>query len=484
MIREYSLMLALAFASRSFICTAQPCENWSLSITTDVNPGQTSWQILDAGSSQIMASGGGYTNYGTLTLAVCLPANGTYNLVMHDTGGDGIPGGGWVLRDAQGRRVLDNAGNGGSFTTSCIPPEPFYSTVGIDKLLDTRCDVESWLISSVIVCAENPLVSAQWLVGDQTDDGYQFWFFDPVGLYSRKIFRNHATSGGQGPVDAVRACKLSLNSITTDPLPLGTLLNVRVRSRVNGSYSPWGAACRFRMDAVAAQCPATRLVDYAGPLLSCGVFGRHVNGTDRLYARPVVREINGGTQVADHYQFEFSLPSENYTHVATNTSAWVVLAPWTSNPLLCGAVTYNVRVRASFNGGNSWCPWGSPCTVQVINDPPSPCNPGGANIQGDLSRAMLSSGQEVIHLWPNPNNGDQLFIAIDDPGEEVGTVTIEITDVFGKRVMSIAAMNASTQRIALQRALADGLYVVSITTTDKSGRAGERMFIERLVIAK
>ena len=28
-------------------------------------------------------------------------------------------------------------------------------------------------------------VTAEWQVGDQTDDGYQFWFFDADGGYSR-----------------------------------------------------------------------------------------------------------------------------------------------------------------------------------------------------------------------------------------------------------------------------------------------------------
>jgi len=477
MVRKVPLLLTMVCLVRAVIGAAQPCENWSLSITTDANPGQTSWQIRDVSNSQVIASGGGYTNHGTITLSICLPTNGYYSLVMNDSGGNGITGGGWVLRDPLGRRVLDNTGNGGNFSSTCAPPEPFCTVVGNTKLLDTHCDVETWLPTSVVVCNEDPLVSAQWQVGDQTNDGYQFWFFDPIGAYTRKVFRSHAASGGLGPPDATRACRLDLGTIITDPLPTGTLLNVRIRSRVNGLNSAWGGACRFRLDPVAAQCPPARLVDYAGPLLSCGTIGRHVNGTDRLYARPVTRLVNGNTQVADQYQFEFSLPSENYSHVAANTSAWVTLAPWTVGPLLCGPVTYNVRVRASFNGGNSWCPWGAPCPVLIINNSPPLCGPSEGNRHAD------ATDPEYVHallIWPNPSNGDQLFITIADLGEEVPTASIEVIDVFGKRVMNeLVSVDGSALNtvLDLKNGLSEGLYVVNITASGST-------FTERLVIAK
>ena len=71
-----------------------------------------------------------------------------------------------------------------------------------------------------------------------------FWFFDPVGGYSRRILHNHATSMGFGPPSATRACHMPLNFVT-NPLPQNVLLNVRVRSLVNGVYSQFGPACRF-----------------------------------------------------------------------------------------------------------------------------------------------------------------------------------------------------------------------------------------------
>ena len=62
----------------------------------------------------------------------------------------------------------------------------------------------------------------------------------------------------------------------------------------------------------------------------------------------------------------------------------------------------------------------------------------------------------------------------------MGTATIDVIDVFGRRVMNetIAVDGARLNTmIKLSSDLADGLYVVNIT-------AGDRVFTERLIIAK
>ncbi|MBK7754304.1 MAG: T9SS type A sorting domain-containing protein [Flavobacteriales bacterium] len=59
-------------------------------------------------------------------------------------------------------------------------------------------------------------------------------------------------------------------------------------------------------------------------------------------------------------------------------------------------------------------------------------------------------------------------------------VTVDIVDVFGKRVMSVTetAQNGSLNTVlALDNSLASGMYTVQVT-------AGDKTFTERLVINK
>ncbi|MBK7270142.1 MAG: T9SS type A sorting domain-containing protein [Flavobacteriales bacterium] len=83
-------------------------------------------------------------------------------------------------------------------------------------------------------------------------------------------------------------------------------------------------------------------------------------------------------------------------------------------------------------------------------------------------------------LYPNPTNGDQVRIQLSGIDPEITTATLDITDLFGKRVMSTTlplndgALNTS---LALPGALADGLYIVTIVT-------GEQLFTERLMIVR
>ena len=83
-----------------------------------------------------------------------------------------------------------------------------------------------------------------------------------------------------------------------------------------------------------------------------------------------------------------------------------------------------------------------------------------------------------VALYPNPNNGEQLFLSIDMIEEGVTQVTMDIYDTFGKRVsISTVAVNEGhvNTTIDLKGSLAAGMYVVNIT-------AGEAVYTERLVI--
>jgi len=194
-----------------------------------------------------------------------------------------------------------------------------------------------------IVAAENPAVSAQWQVGNQTDDGYQFWWFDPNGTYGYIKFRNHATSDGFGPASAIRACHARINNWSPNQIPANVLMNVKVRSRVNGVNSAWGPVCRFMINPAQAACPLTKLMDIPGNVnFSCGVT-RTWGGSS--LSKVVAKPVDGATQ----YQFRWT-NAELATPVVRTTTTPVLQLNWT--PALPNG-TYQVQVRAFKNG--QWC---------------------------------------------------------------------------------------------------------------------------------
>ncbi len=440
-------------------CTPPPpcVENeMELTIHTDTYPGEITWVLQQAGGGSVICSGGPYfQSLSTITEACCL-ADGCYELVLFDGFGDGIDApGGYVLADAQGNRVLDSDG---SYNASGTADNPFCVPLGTDRPIFQQCDKEDWLPNDVIVATENASVSAEWTVGDQTDDGYQFWFFDPDGGYSRRIFRSHAASGGFGPANATRACHLKLSSIVTLPLPTNRLLNVRIRSRVNGVDSEFGPACRFRIPSPPVACPSTKLIDNPNnPNFSCGVT-RAFGGSDKVHCYPVAG--------ATHYRFRFENVGESFVRQITITSTNLLLN-WVTLPLQDG-ITYTVTVQASLDNAVTFCPAGDVCDVTI-----------GAG-QEFRSFEAVPAAAPSFSVYPNPTDGSGIRVRLGNLDASVQSALLELIDAQGRLSMSRQLPvqdGQAEQTLALDQELPAGLYLVRLT-------AGDRVMTERLVVRR
>ena len=433
-----------------------------LNLRTDDFGSETSWEITPFGNTIPVCSGASYPDNADLTLDCCL-IDGCYVLSVFDSFGDGLslstPAGlgGYSLVDENGERIIDNTADGDDFTFTSSAALPFCLPLSTQDQSFASCDREDWTPNEFVVATPDPFVSAEWTVGDQTDDGYQFWFFNPDGGYSRRIFRNHATSGGFGPPSATRACHVKISSMVTLPVPYDVLLNVRVRSRVNGTYGEFGPACRFLMPSTPPACPLTNLINNPNnPNYSCGVT-KSFGGSDKVHANTVTG--------ANKYRFRFEKDGGGFVRtIASNTTSLVL--NWVTLPLVDGDL-YNVTVAASFDNGANYCPYGISCQVQITNPPVA------------QNRTMVEN-ESAFRMYPNPNNGQQVFLQIGELPETDVLVTVDIVDVFGKRVMSVTetAQNGSLNTVlALDNSLASGMYTVQVT-------AGDKTFTERLVINK
>ena len=450
----------------SVACVADgPCTDVTLELQTDGNPDQTTWEIRNEDGTVLVASGGPLVApFGVQTQFACLP-HGCFILRVFDAAGDGMTTGGYVLRTLNtADRLIDNRNNFSSGTISAISGgQGFCLPMSSDKVIFSSCDKLDWVSGQYVVATPNAAVSAQWLTGVQTDDGYEFWIFDPNGSYSFRRFRNHATSDGFGPASATRACHMKLNNwAAVSHVPANTMMNVRVRARVNAVNGQFGPACRLAIDPALAACPQTQLMNVPGdPNFSCGATRQWGTG-NLVHARPV--------SGANRYQFRFRIVAEGFSVTRTMTTYFTQLN-WAVLPLQDGK-TYDVDVRVSKDGGATWCsasdPWGPVCQLTIDN---TPANSGNQNFAGISEAAEL-------RMFPNPNRGDVLNFSISAIEAGVNTVSVNIYDLTGKRMSArtIAVTDGNVNTVLdLQGELAAGMYLVNIT-------AGDKTYTERLMI--
>ena len=438
----------------------------TLTLNTDANGNETSWEIVPIGGGAALCQGSGYASNSSIDSDCCL-ADGCYRLLVYDSFGDGMTTGGYTLRDANGEMIIDNAGNGSFTSVSAIANNGgFCLPMGVDHLMAADCGRMDLLPSSTIKSTVSGAVSAQYGVGDQTDDGYQFWLFDPNGTYSRVIFKNHANHTPGTPQGPGACSNLVLSSLQTMPPPANKMLNVRVRTRVNGVNSEYGPACRIMIDLVGT-CPTTTLVNAPNdPKHSCGA-SKTVGASTKLYSYAVAG--------ANKFQWRFENTDNGYVRTIATTGEVVTLSNWATNPLLCGTHVYQVSLRASFDGGTTYCPYGAVCNVTITNNN-SNCTQnfqgGGANLH------LVQQEESGMAVWPNPVHDGRLTVELHGLNEAEAVTTIELYDMFGKRVHAHAlATDGATELTTVLELphLATGLYILNATS-------GERLFTTRVAV--
>lgn len=69
-----------------------------------------------------------------------------------------------------------------------------------------------------------------------------------------------------------------------------------------------------------------------------------------------------------------------------------------------------------------------------------------------------------MSVYPNPNDGEAIFIALSNMAKSQNSINLEVLDVFGKKVFSkrIAGSNETNRLISLNLDLAQGLYFVNV----------------------
>ena len=459
-------------------------DNVNMVVKTDGAGSETTWQLRPYGYTYAAYSGSGLPDNATTSASGCL-ADGCYELIVQDGGSNGITNGGYLLKSQNGKRIIDDSLNFSSGALSQISgaqggPVNFCIPISAQTPIYTSRDKVDWINNKYIVSSEDAAVSQVWTdfgsgSPERATSGYDFWFYNPNGGYSYVRSRRHSTSDGFAPANATRACHMKINNwAVANQIPANTLMNVRIRPVVIGTAGAWGPAHRFKIDALRASCPLTKLMDVPGnPYLSCGenrVFGPG----NYVHARPV--------QGANKYQFRFQIPAESFSVTRTSNNYFVQLN-WGVNPLQAGK-TYQVDVRASFDGGTTWCsdfippaldPWGDVCLLTIV----SSLQGGGQRMDMEDEEVMVEEPTS-IRAWPNPNAGDLLNLHIAGIDQAVDQLSITVLDAMGRIVHQEQATVFAplwNGAVAFDAPLPAGAYVVQVT-------AGEQRWVERWVVGE
>jgi alpha-tubulin suppressor-like RCC1 family protein len=231
----------------------------------------------------------------------------------------------------------------------------------------------------------------------------------------------------------------------------GTTYSVRVRALLNGQWTNWGPSCEITTPA--ASYPTTRVRDkHCGTTLS--------KMTDAIYCYKV--------DLATDYWWEFTSLTDGSVIDYVRGSDVVLARPAAAG--LSEGTTYSIRIRPFVDG--SWRSFGASCEVTM---------PGTASrgVNDDEINLLSSSKQESdideivsmthVNIFPNPTNKlTPVSVVIDGLNSTDKTVSIEVTDMVGKKVYEKKAENNGgyvREYIRFNSDIASGSYLISITSS-------------------
>ena len=204
--------------------------------------------------------------------------------------------------------------------------------------------------------------------------------------------------------------------------------------------------------------------DFCLPLSSQSLISSWCDRTDLVYANST--QIYASAQPgASGYQFWMFDPHGTYSRRVFSTTQSLRPTVLVTNPVPAD-LDLNVRVRALV-GGN-YTAFGQACVIRL--------NSGIGVAQ--MRDVVFNEGAATnFVLWPNPNRGEVIYLKLDGLGEEMQNITIDIHDMFGKRVFAQELDNRGdvfNHTIDLGSDLAPGLYLVNL-------RVNDMLFTQRMV---
>jgi len=418
----------------------------TVSISTDSNPSELSWEIRDSGNA-LVASGAPSVANGINSSTTCLGgpiAGACYSFKLMDSFGDGITGGGWELRTASGKLLLRDEFASGSQSPSATPQTPSYGSghsfclpAGPSQIMANECGVFTNGMYDKVYCS---------MVTGATQ--YQFEFSNPDAGYMRRIARPHNY--------------VVFYEMVSSPLVPGVKYFTRVRTNEAGPLASahFGAGCELGLGiAQVVQC--TQLIEAPAYGHSCNETRSFNAPYNYLYAKPVT----GATT----YTFKITGNDGNYNSgIEFVRSTYILSLDWGIGeaPALVDLTTYQVQVRVTVNGiEGTYC--GNTCNVTIDNNP------------GLRPRMVQGDDKPELSLWPNPSNGQHLNVAMGGLDSELTTADVRLMDVTGRVAVGtqLYVVDGVINSMIELGDAANGTYLLQII-------AGDKTWTKRVVVSK
>ena len=204
--------------------------------------------------------------------------------------------------------------------------------------------------------------------------------------------------------------------------------------------------------------------DFCLPLSGQGLIASWCDRTDLPFNGSA--QIYASTQPgATAYTYWLFDPHGSYSRKVTLSSTVLKPTYLQTNPVPAD-IDLNVRIRALV-GGN-FTEYGRACVVRL--------NSAAASFTAREQLFDVASGT-VLTMWPNPNREDVLFLKLEGLEAEMQDITIDIHDLFGKRVFAQELDNHGevfNHAIDLGQHIAPGVYLINI-------RVNDQLYTQRLV---
>lgn len=413
-----------------------PCTEVSFEIRTDAKGPDTEWELYNPGTNAVVCGGTGLPSSTACIAQTCCITDDPHFLNVRLLNGSNSASSFLLRQGANGRIVHNSNGFAGTEAEYGL----FSLPVGDNRLVESSCDANGLQANGFIRAVSDPDVAAQVTATNPqpTHSGYEFWFFDPDGGYSKTVYQNlRAQNGQSGPNNQARYLKLNSALFGADPLPQNVLLNVRVRARVQNVNAPWGPACRILLNAQPVdQYWESHLVDLPGDAYhSCGATVQFdpLSATDHIYA------TSRSGSLAYHYRFQWTRLSDNHTFLVdrvsgnasnnrymalskANDPSWMSNWPTAEADPLPGEV-WAVRIATKKAGTSAWSAFGPCCQVTFT----------GQNLRNIEAQSVGSDGPS-ISIWPSPNHGDRVSVMLPSDGT-IGIARIDWYNAMGALVM-------------------------------------------------
>jgi hypothetical protein len=461
------------------VLNTTPCSDNALTLTIvlDNYPGETSWEVLDAGSNVVASSNGTYAGYGngsTVVEDLCLP-DGCYDFVIYDSYGDGIccaygSGSYDLTENATGTSLASGGAFASSETTNfCVP-------TGTTQYTLTTSANGQGSVSPAGITTHN--AGASITLSATPASGWQFdnWSGDVTGSNNPTNITINSNMNVTANFSQVGGGGCTYTTINTNDFEGGWGIwndggsDCR-RSANDAAYANSGNYCVRLRDNTSTSVMTTDNLDLSSYEEVTIDFSYYVRSFENVEDFWLQYSANGGGSYTTLVDW---IRTVDFNNNERHNPSVVITGTFSS--------TARFRFRADASGNSDWvyiddvvitgCASPSPLVGETLTVTITD------HVNNDVSEIPVQSNLEVspttMSLFPNPVSSE-LTVAYETTSSD--PVRLVLMDFTGRVIREMKTPSGQHNEKIDVSSLNSGYYVVQMIT------GGERL-VQKFVVAK